>query len=297
MNKKAKLKEPFFIIGNPRSGTTLLRLMLNNHGELVVPPECGFAVWFKDEFDEWGKGKSKEVWIDEFTEAVSSARKIEKWNINFEELEEFLYERSPESYEEAVSLVYIFYATRTIGKSVSRWGDKNNFYIDYINEIDELFNSCKFVHILRDGRDVASSYKKVNRKKISSKYAPELPNEIRNIAEEWSGNVRLINASLEKIKSNRVYEIRYEDLVRKPKIELKKVCSFLGDKFDIEMLKYHQKSKEGGQEPKEFLQWKRKTLEPPSDDRVGAYREALTQDEKSTFNQIAAPILEKYDYI
>jgi hypothetical protein len=63
------------------------------------------------------------------------------------------------------------------------------------------------------------------------------------------------------------------------------------------MLKYHRKNKEKKQEPKEFLKWKRKTLEPPSNDRVGVYREDLTQDERHTFNQISAPILEKYDYI
>jgi hypothetical protein len=180
---------------------------------------------------------------------------------------------------------------------VSRWGDKNNFYIDHIDEINELFESCKFLHILRDGRDVASSYKKINKKEIRSKYAPNLPKEIHKIAEEWLGNIKLINSSLEKIEYDRVYELRYEDLVREPIIEIKKACKFLGENFDSKMLKYHQKNKEEGQEPKEFLQWKRKTLEPPSDDRVGVYREALTQDEKFTFNQIAAPILEKYDYI
>jgi len=123
------------------------------------------------------------------------------------------------------------------------------------------------------------------------------PKKIRKIAEEWLGNIKLVNSSLGKIEYDRVYELRYEDLVREPIIEIKKVCKFLGENFDSKMLKYRQKNKEEGQEPKELLQWKRKTLEPPSDDRIGVYREALTQDEKSMFNQIAAPILEKYDYI
>ena len=153
------------------------------------------------------KGKSKKVWIDGFIEAISSARKIEKWNINFEELKEFLYKWSPESYAEAVSLVYVFYATRTIGKSVSRWGDKNNFYVDHIDEINKLFKSCKISHVLRDGRDVASSYKKISKKEISSKYAPKIPKKIHKIAEEWLGNIKLINSSLEKIEYDRVYEL------------------------------------------------------------------------------------------
>ncbi|MDE2234040.1 MAG: sulfotransferase, partial [Gammaproteobacteria bacterium] len=46
--------EPFFVIGSPRSGTTLLRLILTSHPQIVVPPECGFVTWLYPTFGEWG---------------------------------------------------------------------------------------------------------------------------------------------------------------------------------------------------------------------------------------------------
>jgi hypothetical protein len=67
----------FFIIGNPRSGTTLFRLMLNKHSKMIVPPEAGFLVWlYKDIKDEnFNKGYRK------FIELLRDTSKIETWNI------------------------------------------------------------------------------------------------------------------------------------------------------------------------------------------------------------------------
>lgn len=53
-------REPVFIIGSPRSGTTLLRLMMNSHPRIVVPPECGFAVWWYEKYQHWKGGRSQE---------------------------------------------------------------------------------------------------------------------------------------------------------------------------------------------------------------------------------------------
>lgn len=272
--------------------------MMNNHRKIVVPPECGFAIWFMNDFSEWREEEGyNESWIDDFIKAISSARKIETWSLDFEELRRFLYDRSPESYSEAVSLVYTFYGVSGSGIEPSVWGDKNNFYIDYICEIDMLFGNCKFVHIIRDGRDVACSYRKINRKRIDSEYAPRLPYDISNIAEEWYKNIRSIKEQCREIGFDRVYEVKYEDLVVNPENELRKICKFIGEKYDERMLNYYLKNRNEEQEPREFLKWKQKTLDPPSDDRVGVYKNELSKDQKEKFNSIAISILKRYDYI
>jgi Sulfotransferase family len=75
---EAGRKPPVFIIGNPRSGTTLLRLMLTCHPHLVIPPEGGFAVWLHDEYHAWSRedGRSPEA-IALFVRAVLACRKME----------------------------------------------------------------------------------------------------------------------------------------------------------------------------------------------------------------------------
>jgi len=75
---------------------------------------------------------------------------------------------------------------------------------------------------------------------------PQNFQKIHKVAEEWLGNIKLINSSLGKIEYDCVYELRYEDLVREPTIETKKVCKLLGENFDSKMLKYHQKKQRRG---------------------------------------------------
>ena len=77
----------FFVIGNPRSGTTLLRLMLNNHPEVTVPPECGFAMWLHEIYVN--TDFSDMTSIDDFLEKLSTVKKIETWKINLAELKNF----------------------------------------------------------------------------------------------------------------------------------------------------------------------------------------------------------------
>ena len=67
---------PFFILGNPRSGTTLLRLMLDAHPKMTVPPECGFIVWFYDKYKSWSDSDKSTLNIQMFIEDLQTAKKI-----------------------------------------------------------------------------------------------------------------------------------------------------------------------------------------------------------------------------
>ena len=126
------MKEPFFIIGNPRSGTTLLRLMLTCHPNIVVPPECGFAVWWYPKYDNLKNWINDETLIQQFLDDLMISKKIESWQINFPELFKYLITSKPQSYGDIVSSVYEWYGLNQ-GKNISIWGDKNNFHIRYIH--------------------------------------------------------------------------------------------------------------------------------------------------------------------
>lgn len=290
------MNPPFFIIGNPRSGTTLLRLMLTNHPRLVVPPECGFAVWLHPDFGDWdGRVQRDPDLPAKYAREVVASRKFETWGLTESEVSSFLVDAGPQSYAEAVDAVYRLYA-RSIGKQIDAWGDKNNFYLAYIPRIREIFPSCRFVHIVRDGRDVACSYRALRSRPMQSKYAPELPVEISDIAEEWTTNLETIRCALNDVGTEAAHEIRYEDLIRNPEGTLRGVCEFLDQPFDAEMLAYHERNREREQEPREFLQWKEKTLEPPSDSGIGRFRKELTPAEAIEFERIAGEMLAAYGY-
>ena len=287
------MRPPIFILGNPRSGTTLLRLMLNNHKNIVVPPECGFAIWL---YEKYKNRPCTDLSIQSFVKDLSNTRKIETWNLDFNKLSEKLLSEKPNSYSDMVARVYEFYGWSS-KKSFLRWGDKNNFYIQSIPIIKKMFPSALLVHIIRDGRDVACSYKKLNKSNIESRYAPHLPDQINDIASEWTANIVKIRSSFDEVGWEDVYEIRYEDLTAEPVFELKKLCYFLDEPYDEEMELYFLKNQTEQQEPVEFLQWKAKTVEKPTTSEVGKYKIELTESEIGAFENIGAPLLKIYKYI
>jgi len=286
------MRPPIFIIGNPRSGTTLLRLMLNNHQNIIVPPECGFAVWF---YEKYHAIRFSESIIDSFVQDVSVARKIETWKLDYAKLREYIIASNVSSYAQAVSAVYEFYGL-SIGKNFHRWGDKNNFYLHHIEILYALYPSAQFIHIVRDGRDIACSYKALRKSKMVSKYAPDLPVDINEIAREWTENIQKIRQSFEKLSPAQVFEVRYEDLVSQTTQELHRICRFLGEPYDPAMELYYVKNQMENQEPVEFLQWKAKTLEKPTDSEVGKYQRELTGGEIKEFERISRHILKLYNY-
>jgi len=290
------MNAPIFIIGNPRSGTTLLRLMLTCHRNIVIPPECGFAVWLYDKYKHWEQlEKDSDSLLMGFIHDLMYCRKIETWNLEEKNLFEFLSGRKPSSYSELVSYVYEWYALSQ-GKSFKRWGDKNNFHIHHILTIKAMFPNTCFIHIVRDGRDVACSYKKLNERRIDSPYAPRLPNTIEDIAEEWKANVEIATKSFAAIGWESVYEIKFEYLILDTEMSLRNLCKQLGEEYDPSMLNYHVTNRERGLETKEFLQWKEKTLKLPMRREVGRYKSELTEQQIHIFQSIAAKELANYGY-
>ena len=291
------MKPPIFIIGNPRSGTTLLRLMLTCHRNIVIPPECGFAVWLYPKYGQWSQlRKSEDHLLTEFLDDLMKCRKIETWNMDVEGLFGFLKRREPLTYSDVVSSVYEWYGLSQ-GENFVRWGDKNNFHIHHILSIKTIFPNACFIHIIRDGRDVACSYKKLSEQRIDVLYAPRLPGRLEDIAEQWKANIQTAVASFTIMGSETVYEIRFEDLILNTEASLRHLCEWLGEEYDPSMLDYYIANQERGLEPRDFLSWKQKTLRPPIPDESGRYLSELTIQEIHLFENIAGQVLEKYGYV
>src|SRR3990172_6116419 len=286
------MKSPIFIIGNPRSGTTLLRLMLTCHRNIVIPPECSFAVWWYQKYRNWNSESAKQN-LDAFLDDLFGSKKIETWNLNRELLRETLSEKEPESYSDLVSLIYEKFAMQQ-KETFKRWGDKNNYYLNHIETIFELFSDVQFIHIVRDGRDIACSYKKLAVSKFDSKYAPQLPTEISEIAREWINNLKKIRKSFQTIGWDKVIEIRYEDLVTESEKTLRNICSFLNEEYDPSMSDFYLLNMEKELEPRELMQWKGKTLEKPTRSEVEKYQIELTLPEIKEFEIIAEELLAHY---
>ncbi len=290
------LPPPLFIIGSPRSGTTLLRLMITSHPNIVVPPECGFAVWWRAKYADWRVEDSRGARLGDFIADLRSSRKIETWGLDFDRLRHAITAEEPRDYPALAALVYEDYA-RIYDPQARRWGDKNNFHLEHIAALRDLYPDALLLHIVRDGRDVACSYRELREGNSASAYAPKLPFEMGEIATEWSQNLATIRTSFDALDWKGVCEVRYEDLVVAPERELRRICEFLGEAWSPIMLDYAERNRRDGLEPAEFLAWKRRTLEPPDAARAGRFRRELSPGQIDEFEAVAREPLVRYKYL
>lgn len=281
-----------FVIGNPRSGTTLLRLMLNAHPDITAPPESGFLQWWFQKYSNWSKeDNEKPKKRQQFIRDIFSSKKIETWGLNEEILDHIIQVKKPSHYGALITLVYEAYAVG-MGKNPQLILDKNNYYINHLTLLKQIWPEASFIFIIRDGRDVASSYLEVNKLQTQSPYRPNLPNNIASIAKEWYENNQKVLNFMEHENSNSLL-IRYEDMVIHPKQTLDKLMNFFGLSYAPDMIEFYKQN----DEPKSTIDWKKNTLQPVDAKSIGKYNYGLTKKEVAKFEEIAGSLLKTFNYI
>lgn len=287
-----KVEKNVFILGNPRSGTTLLRIILNNHQNIIAPPECGFAHWWLEKYINWSWEQSKSN-LSAFLKDLANSKKIETWHLDFNKLKELIIQNEPNTYGDLVNLVYLSYANEF--EKIKVVVDKNNYYLNHLEDLNRIWPNSIYLHLIRDGRDVASSYLKIKEIDDKFKYKPKLTDNISAIAKEWVCNNDKIE-SLGLKFPNRYFRLRYEDLILNTAEVLQNLCDFLNLEFDPEALKYYENKDFNKIEPEETIQWKQKTREKPDSGNIGKFRDEMTPENIKAFMEIGATTLQKYDY-
>jgi hypothetical protein len=283
--------EKSFILGNNRSGTSLLRIMLNSNPVIIAPPECGFLQWWSTKYGNWSE-KDNEKRLGEFVKDLLSSKKFETWGIDEDGITDFIMKENPGDYGDLMRLIYIYWAGEK-GSKAKVVSDKNNYYLNHLEELLKVWNDAKFVFMVRDGRDVACSYIALEKLNSDSPYAPNLPVKIDEIASEWNENNKKILCFLEKHKkTNESVSIKYEDLVLRPKRELERICDFFQIDFSSNMLEYYLYN----DEPDSTIDWKKKTKKPLDVSSIGKYKEKLSKEQIQIFSEIAREMLQEFNY-
>ena len=213
---------PFFIVGSARSGTTLLRMMLNAHPDVAVPPESRFIT---------------ELWTGEhqvdakrFLEKLAAHARYAAWELPIDAVERELGESTTVAYADAIDAAYRVYAA---ARGKRRWGDKTPRYVESVPFLADLFPEARFVHLVRDGRNVALSYADV----------PFGPKTVAKAAELWARRVSQGMKDGRALGDDRYLEVRYEDLVDDIEARTKELTQFLGLPFDAGMLDYTERAR------------------------------------------------------
>jgi hypothetical protein len=274
----AQTEKPIFIVGVHRSGTTLLRYMLNSHPDIYIPPESDFIPRFflNNPNKKLSEREIEKILINIF----SKYRFVKEWQGNPPDIRNFTdSERTPDLF---LSKLYQLYAQQY---NAIRWGDKTPIYSSYINLIEKIFPDAQFIHIIRDGRDVALSMLEKWQKK-------DFHIDIYFAAQNW---VRRINKARKDgilLGEHRYLELRYEDLVNNPVTELKNVCKFLGETYFPIMSQPNVLGSENI-EPGSFHDPIRY---PPSTARINRWKHEMSQADLRIFQRIAGNLLTELGY-
>jgi protein-tyrosine sulfotransferase len=207
---------PVFIIGSGRSGTTLVRRLLSEGGQLHIPPESYVMGPVIHRYLWWRYGRWESV-VDRVLHAFESHPEFVRFDISLAPLRQQLAgARSPDrSLATIIDAIYRFHADRR-GTGSRRWGDKTPLNTFYLPEINGVFPSARFVHVVRDGCDVVHSYIAMGRYRT-----------IESAATRWRSSVRAARRFAAR-NPGTVLEARYEDLVRDPGPTIRTMYDWLG---------------------------------------------------------------------
>lgn len=260
---------PFFIVASARSGTTFLRLTLNAHGSIAVPPESRFIteLYTDDHVD-----------VPKFLQALESHKRFKTWGLSIDLVRSEIGTKDNIPYAEAIGAAYRAYA-RSRGKSL--WGDKTPRYIEHIPFLANLFPGSRFIHLVRDGRNVAISYAHVD-------FGPK---NVARAADLWARRVATGIKDGRPLGDDRYLEIRAEDLALDVHAQLEKVCRFLEVDVDPSMFDPAERAK-GAVEKKVH------NYSPEAAGRTAMSDWAVDMkpEDVEVFEAIAGPVLSQLGY-
>ena len=255
-----------FIGGCGRSGTTLLREMLNRHPKLFCGPETSmFGLPF------WPNNISK------------------MWNLDEQRLI-----TDAQASDNLVHFAEQFYGEQSARAGKDRVADKTPNNIRVIGKLLTWFPNGRFIHIIRDGRDVACSLRNHPKEKIENgKIVPSLINRpISECAQRWLDDT---SSGLAYRTHPRYYEIKYEDLVSEPHAVLTELCQFIGEDYQPCMIEPDASQSDNMNVGR--LVNNQNSKEKISSRSLGRWRNDLTADEKKDFEDVAGELLIALGYV
>jgi len=281
-------RRPFpVIVGVPRSGTTLLRLLLDAHPQMVIPPETPWLGKVAQSL------RTHPADLEGVRQAFQSGRG-NNLRIPDSDLDAIFAAHDPAAPAETVRRIYDHYRCR---HAAPRVGDKTPAHLMVMDEIAAIMPEAHFIHIIRDGRDVAVSLRPLW-------FGPG--QDMAAAGRFWAERIR--NARQQALGLPHYLEVRYEALVQSPETVLRKIAGFIDLPFDPVQLRAYETAEDrigefqshnhnGLLVTSEMLKGIHAlTSSPPDPSRVGRWMDQLSAEDKAAFEATAADMLSELGY-
>jgi hypothetical protein len=277
---KQESNRPIFIVCSPRSGSTLLRLILNSHSRIAIPPPTflfNYIYPFLFSYGDITSDKNLHLLIED---VLDLQIKCKPWPIaiTVEAIMSSLKERSFTGLYSAIHEIY----AQHYGKQ--RWGEKTPRDIFYIKEILECYPNAQFIHIIRDGRDVAVDWIE----------HLDWPKNLYGTANAWKTFINAVKPWRGKLKSDQLLEVQYEDLIKDPSDVVQNICNYIGEEYESGMLEYYKSD--------EALKWSktanchRFSTMPLTKEFVGIYKKKLSKEKQEMLSSAINQELKELGY-
>ncbi|MDJ0594104.1 MAG: sulfotransferase [Pleurocapsa sp. MO_226.B13] len=279
---------PIFIVGCDRSGTTLLRLMLNQSRVLHITAETEFLLPLQKNqaiYGDFSQPYQRYFFIRDLqtNRATSKTFTFPVFELTVIEAATALEQAAPTDFSGASQAIY---QASVAKKNKQRWGDKTPHQVRDICTLAQMFPDAQFVHIIRDGRDVA----------ISMRKAGWLRGNMLGIAEYWC---RQVTAGISAGRSldnseTRYYELYYEQLLQHPEATLQALCAWLNLEYSPQMLEYYRDAESNIQpEHSNLFELNQKPIDAT---RAYGWKQKLSQRDLADFESIASDLLQRLGY-
>jgi len=275
------MKPPIFIIGSERSGSNLLRLILNSHSNIIVPHPPHIFKYFKP-LEKYYGNLTRQIPMKRLIKDIIYLidTHIYPWEIKINP--ELLYKQS---YPRNLAGVFFgIYDQYLLFSKKKRWACKSTFMIHYANIVLDHYPLAKFIWLVRDPRDVAAS----SRLSIFNPFHPYLT------ALLWR-NQQLEGFDLIKsISEDNIEIFKYEDLIEEPRKIISKICDFINEKFEPQMLEFY---KTHAAQKSSFLStsWQN-TTSPIISNNKNKYKKLLTKNEIYIVERITYDLMYELGY-
>ena len=276
---RSSVQPPFFILSAGRSGSTLLNRMLNEHPQLGLPSEQYFMgpAIFKYHFYNFM------LWRDLMQVIVGELWDTRKHTWDLEVGRTIQSIMAWTGQERSLDRVMDHLFREVVSKDI--WGDSTPLNVVYYKELYQLFPQARYIFLMRDGRDVVASYKAGGEQAFGALAS------VKAASERW---VLAMDALHGLKRRTSVLEIRYEELVSNPQLNLDRICSHLG----VPALKGWESYTQHVPETAFYQPSHHHAIrEMPFDESIGKWRQVLTEEEQAYSEQVMRRHLERYGYL
>ncbi|MDJ0751832.1 MAG: sulfotransferase [Woeseiaceae bacterium] len=269
---------PVFMFGFDRSGTTLLSMMVGSHPKIAVPLSTT-GLWY-DLADELSSNLTTDQEIERAVDRLLAHERIRLWDHDLDR-SRLMPSIAAGDYGSVVTAFHDEYA-RQSGKPA--WASMDIATLDNMHSMNRWLPGSKFLHLVRDGRDVALSHQT---------YRYGLGN-IAECAQKWDARVTRNLRMGAMLDDDRYMVIRYEDLILGPEDVLHRICNLVSVDYSPQMLDYGTAVNSKVPDDKKFL-WP-SLAEPPDHSKVERWRAEMTQSQRLVFEQRARSLLTELGY-